>query len=88
MTIMAYTPQMNDSRPQGMDATIILDPTLLRAAQRIYRTYCMLHPRNAKRPYGIAIHRKSYRGQLIFRHNPILLPGECFVPTKQLEVEI
>ena len=85
---MAYTPQMNDSRPQGMDATIILDPTLLRAAQRIYRTYCMLHPRNAKRPYGIAIHRKNYRGQLIFRHNPILLPGECFVPTKQLEVEI
>ncbi|MDJ0731804.1 MAG: hypothetical protein QNJ33_17630 [Crocosphaera sp.] len=85
---MAYTPQIQESSPQGIDSTIILDPTLLRAAQRIYRTYCMLHPRNAKRPYGIAIHRKSYRGQLIFRHNPILLPGECFVPTKQLEVEI
>ncbi len=85
---MVYTPQIHESSPQGIDSTIILDPTLLRAAQRIYRTYCMLHPRNPKRPYGIAIHRKSYRGQLIFRHNPVLLPGECFVPTKQQEVEI
>ena len=85
---MVYTSQIKDPRQESMDSTIILDPTLLRAAQRIYRTYCMLHPKNTKRPYGIAIHRKSYRGQLIFRHNPILLPGECFVPTKQLEVEI
>ena len=85
---MAYAHQIHESQPQGMDSTIILDPSLLRAAQRIYRTYCMLHPRNSKRPYGIAIHHKSYRGQLIFRNNPVLLPGECFVPTKQLEVEI
>ncbi|CCQ53147.1 hypothetical protein [Crocosphaera watsonii] len=85
---MAYAHQIHESQPQGMDSTIILDPSLLRAAQRIYRTYCMLHPRNSKRPDGIAIHRKSYRGQLIFRNNPVLLPGECFVPTKQLEVEI
>ena len=85
---MAYAHQIHESQLQGMDSTIILDPSLLRAAQRIYRTYCMLHPRNSKRPYGIAIYRKSYRGQLIFRNNPVLLPGECFVPTKQLEVEI
>ena len=85
---MAYAHQIHESQPQGMDSTIILDPSLLRAAQSIYRTYCMLHPRNSKRLYGIAIHRKSYRGQLIFRNNPVLLPGECFVPTKQLEVEI
>ncbi len=85
---MAYAHQIHESQLQGMDSTIILDPSLLRAAQSIYRTYCMLHPRNSKRPYGIAIHRKSYRGQLIFRNNPVLLPGECFVPTKQLEVEI
>ncbi|MEL4896925.1 hypothetical protein [Crocosphaera sp. Alani8] len=85
---MTYAPQIDESRRNGMDSTIILDPNLLRVAQRIYRTYCMLHPRNAQRPYGIAIHRKSYRGQLIFRHNPVLLPGECFVTTKQLEIEI
>ncbi|MEA5510128.1 hypothetical protein VB715_10180 [Crocosphaera sp. UHCC 0190] len=85
---MVYSPQIKDPRQQQMDSTIVLDPILLRAAQRIYRTYCVLHSKQGKRPYGIAIHKKSHRGQLIFRAEPVLLPGECFVPTKQLEAEI
>ncbi|MEM8780189.1 MAG: hypothetical protein AAGF26_15225 [Cyanobacteria bacterium P01_G01_bin.49] len=84
---MSYSHQIKEPKPQ-IDSTIILDPLLLRAAQRIYRTYCMLHGKQGKHPYGIAIHRKNHRGQLIFRENPVLLPGECFVSTKQLEAEI
>ena len=85
---MVYSHQIKEPKQQMDTSTIILDPLLLRAAQRIYRTYCMLHAKQGKRPQGIVIHRKSHRGQLMFRNNPILLPGECFVPTKQLEAEI
>jgi hypothetical protein len=41
-----------------------------------------------KRPCGVAINRDTYRGQLIFRENPILLPRESFIPLKQLEAEV
>jgi hypothetical protein len=67
---------------------ILLDPALLRAAQRIYRIYCSLPSKIDKRPYGVAINRENYRGQMIFRENPILLPKECFIPLKQLEAEV
>lgn len=73
---------------KSMELPILLDPTVLRSAKRIYRTYCVLHPKQNKRPFGIAIHRDTHRGQLIFNTKPILLPGECFVPVKQLEVEV
>ncbi|HAC64016.1 MAG TPA: hypothetical protein DCF68_10870 [Cyanothece sp. UBA12306] len=85
---MVYAPQATQTNHQDRGRPIILDPSVLRAAQRIYRTYCVLHPKKNKQPYGIAIHRKSHRGQLIFRENPVLLPGECFVPRNQLETEI
>lgn len=63
------------------------DPTLLRAAKRIYRTYRVLHSKSNRHPQGVAIHRESYRGQLIFKTKPILLPGEYFISLKQLESE-
>ena len=85
---MVYAPQVTETKSQQMGQAIVLDPSVLKAAQRIYRTYCVLHPRKNKRPSGIAIHRKSHRGQLIFREHPVLLPGECFVPRNQLETEI
>nr|WP_012796756.1 hypothetical protein [Rippkaea orientalis] len=85
---MVYAPRITETQRQRMDRPLVLDPSVLRAAQRIYRTYCVLHPKNDKRPYGIAIHRKSHRGQLIFREHPVLLPGECFVSANQLETEI
>ncbi|MGK7945673.1 MAG: hypothetical protein AB4058_14515 [Microcystaceae cyanobacterium] len=72
---------------QGADLPPLIDPTLLRSARRIYRNFCVLHPRQTRRPFGIAIHRNTHRGQLIFNNHPILLPGECFVPLKQLESE-
>lgn len=70
-----------------MEIPILLDPTLLRAARRIYRTYCALNNKVTKRPSGVAIHRENHRGQLIFNSKPILLPGECFVSIKQIEAE-
>jgi hypothetical protein len=72
-----------------MEIHILLDPTLLRAARRIYTNYSKLHSKVkvSKRPTGVAIHTNNHRGQLIFSPRPILLPGECFVPMKQIESE-
>ena len=67
---------------------MFLDPTLVQAARRIYRTYSNLHSQMTKRPFGVAIDKDTYRGQLIFREQPILLPGECFVNINQLETEV
>jgi hypothetical protein len=71
-----------------MDLPILLDPSVLRAARQIYRTYYEVHPEVTQRPFGVAIDRFTHRGKLIFRGKPILLPQECFVPFSQLEAEI
>jgi hypothetical protein len=83
-----YTYQTPNAKPQKMQLPITIDCAILRAAQRIYRDYCVFHPKHNRRPYGIAINRQSKRGQLIFRENPVLLPGESFVSTNQFEVKI
>lgn len=64
------------------------DPTLIQAARRIYRAYSNLNAKIAKQPCGVAIDRDSLRGHLIFRERPILLPGECFIDFKELELEM
>ncbi|MFN5515959.1 MAG: hypothetical protein ACK5CA_14765 [Cyanobacteriota bacterium] len=80
---MNYT---SDERDYG-EMPLFLDPKLLRVARRLYRNYFVHNPKAAKRPLGIAIHKQTHRGQLMFTQQPILLPGECFVPVKQLELE-
>ena len=85
---VGYAHQTPDTRKQEIQLPITIDRAVLKAAQRIYKTYCVLHPKQNRRPCGIAINRKSKRGQIIFRENPVLLPGESFVLTNQLEVEI
>ncbi len=62
----------------------ILEPSLLKSAQRIYQTYCNLHKKLSKQPIGVAIDPKTHRGQLLFNKNPILLYGECFVSVDDL----
>jgi hypothetical protein len=57
-----------------MEIPILLDPTVLRAARRIYRIYCTLNSRVSKRPFGVAINRRQSSPQLIFNNKPILLP--------------
>jgi hypothetical protein len=56
-----------------------LDPSLVIAARKMYRTFYEVHPEVAELPLGIAIDRYSYRGKLIFARMPALLPQETFL---------
>ena len=44
----------------------VFDPSLLKAARHIYRTYYEVHADDVQRPIGVAIGRKTRRGKLIF----------------------
>ncbi|MEB3826449.1 hypothetical protein [Phormidium sp. CCY1219] len=68
-----------------VESPTLLDPTVLRAARQIYRTYKEVHPDGMQRPLGVAIDRFTHRGQLIFRKKPALLLTECFVPFDRIE---
>ena len=70
------------------NSTMFFDPTLIKAARKIYRTYCNLNSQINRKPLGVAIDRESYKGQLVFREKPILLPGECFIHINQIEAEL
>ena len=86
---MVYTSQQRqDNYTERLDIPLLLEPTVLRAARQIYRTYYDVHPEMTQRPQGVAIDRFTHRGKLIFKTRPILLPQECFVPFSQLEAEI
>lgn len=67
------------------DISSFLDPGLLRSAQNIYYTYCKFHQKLKTTPIGVAIDRKTHRGQLIFCKQPVLLPWENFIPIDKLE---
>lgn len=77
-----------NSRPDQVDFSALLDPSLLQAARTIYRTYYEVHPEQVQRPIGVAIDRFTHRGKLIFGGKPVLLPQECFVPLNQIESEL
>jgi hypothetical protein len=66
---------------------IFFDPSLIKAARNIYRSYCNLNVTTDQRLMGIVINRDNHRGQLAFSPKPILLPRECFIPLKQIEAE-
>ncbi|GAB4462742.1 MAG: hypothetical protein OHK0037_14150 [Elainellaceae cyanobacterium] len=97
---MVYTSQQSSTRstpsvdtrvadrPEQIDFSALLDPSLLQAARHIYRTYYEVHPDQVQRPIGIAIDRFTHRGKLIFSGKPILLPQECFIPVGQLEADL
>ena len=82
------TSRQNRSTQTKEPSTMFFDPTLIKAARKIYRTYCNLHSQLNKKPFGVAIDRETYKGQLVFRERPILLPGECFIHINQIESEI
>jgi hypothetical protein len=63
---------------------LLLDPRVLRVAHKLYRLYFEVHAQPEKIPTGVAVNRNSYRGCLLFREQPILLPEENFVPVDQL----
>ena len=82
----------SDSRKQDRqekrEISTLFDPSIIRAARQIYRTYYEVHPDFHEKPIGVAIHKSNHRGKLIFGGKPVLLPEECFVPLAQLESEI
>ncbi|PSB05121.1 hypothetical protein [Merismopedia glauca] len=65
----------------------LIDPTVIRAARQIYRTFIEIYPNRSQQPTGVVINRFTYRGKLIFSAKPILLPDECFVPLNQIEID-
>lgn len=81
----------SSSRSQNSATTqpnmIFFDPSLIKAARNIYRSYCNLNVSTENQARGIIINRDSHRGQLAFNSKPVLLPRECFIPLKQIEAE-
>lgn len=77
--------QRSENQTQRVELPKVVDPILLKAAQKIYRTYCEVNPNMVKRPTGVVINQLTYRGQLLFSSKPILLPQECFIPLSQIE---
>ncbi|NCO74232.1 MAG: hypothetical protein GW795_09140 [Cyanobacteria bacterium] len=63
----------------------LVDPNILKSAKEIYSTYCHFHVKLAKPPIGVAIDKKTHRGQLLFTQRPILLPWENFIPMNKIE---
>ncbi len=63
----------------------LIDSSLIRSAGQIYYTYCEVHPEIVGQASGVAINRSNHRGKVIFTHQPVLLPQECFVPLNQIE---
>ncbi|MEI6381075.1 MAG: hypothetical protein WCO81_09375 [Cyanobacteriota bacterium ELA615] len=63
------------------------DEVVLKEVKGIYQAYCLLHnnSRTLRKPLGVVINLKNYRGQLIFTNTPVLLPEELFLTLKQIE---
>ncbi|HEY9826607.1 MAG TPA: hypothetical protein V6D19_14275 [Stenomitos sp.] len=77
--------QPADQGKQSFDLEpIALSPVIVKAARSIYQAYVDTHG-SKQRPLGVALDRYTYRGQLIFSNQPILLPHECFVPMQDIE---
>jgi hypothetical protein len=74
----------NQYRP----APNLFDPTLIRAARHLYRSFYEANPDVVQRPSGVALNRYNHRGKLIFGRKPILLPQECFIPFEQVQSEL
>ncbi len=67
---------------------MFLDPTLIHAAKGIYRSYYDSRSQSARKPLGVVLNKETLKGQLVFRLQPILLPGECFIKINQIEAEV
>jgi hypothetical protein len=74
---------------QGADSfdlePIVLGPVIVMAARNIYQAYAKTHG-SKQTPLGVALNRYTLRGQVIFASQPILLPHECFVPMRDIDM--
>lgn len=76
---------VDSESPAPPDFPPLLDPSILQAARQAYRFYYEVSPDQTQRPLGVVINRLTFRGQLVFKQKPILLPQESFIPVNQLE---
>ncbi|NBD34005.1 MAG: hypothetical protein GVY17_13820 [Cyanobacteria bacterium] len=79
--------QQLDSTLETQTFTALIDPYLLSAARHIYQKCYEVYPEKAEQTSGVAIDRETYRGQLIFKDKPILLPWESFIPSEELQTD-
>jgi hypothetical protein len=84
---VVYASQPRSEWQTEVEDPILLDPSILRSARQIYRTYYDVNRERMPLPLGVAINRYTHRGKVIFTRKPILLPQESFVPFTQLESE-
>jgi hypothetical protein len=64
---------------------IVLSSAIVMAARNIYQAYVKTHG-SKQTPLGVALNRYTLRGQLIFASQPILLPHECFVTMRDIDM--
>ena len=65
-----------------------LDADLIRVAKHLYYAYVEVHAQRMRRPLGVAINPSNYRSCLLFSSQPILLPGEYFIPFERIEADL
>lgn len=70
--------------PDRQEASLNIDPIVLRAAKQVYRFYVDSYALQLPRPLGVAINRLDMNGKLVYSHL-ILLPQESFVPIEAIE---
>lgn len=64
-----------------------MDLRLVQAAREVYEVHRSRRPDlDGQMPHGVAVHRKTLRGELIYSDYPVLLPNERFIPLYQLEI--
>jgi hypothetical protein len=62
------------------------DLDIVRAARALYQTYLQVHENRAREPIGVVLNPISYRGKLLFRQAPVLLPQERFIPLDEMRI--
>jgi hypothetical protein len=62
----------------------INDLDLIGAARELYQKYLQIHEHRAQEPIGVVLNPISYRGKLLFRQAPVLLPEERFIPLQKM----
>lgn len=80
----AATEPKNRSENTKVNPNMFLDPTLIKAARKIYQNYSSFS-HIEKKPLGVIVNSETYKGQLTFRQKPILLPRERFVGMDLIE---
>ncbi|MGB3513990.1 MAG: hypothetical protein WBA93_33240 [Microcoleaceae cyanobacterium] len=85
---MVNATQQRPAKYTDPTIALLLPPSLQKLATRLYYAYLETHADQVRRPIGVAINPVSYRAGLIFSHQPVLLPGEFFVPVELIESKI